>query len=269
MEITNLNILGKITIGQTLSSTTLQILDHTKWGTTFWRKYAGESRNETIRKVIEILDKAFDFLQTLKDKDIDEYLKTRELFGPALIGVKNLSETYKSDIPTSEKFMDIYNTYFDKINEDLKLVLMKDVNQVNDDKKNDDISISQSESDIDKVVEATDRNEVEKSNDNSDGKLDEKDNNSINSTDVNLNSDEMEINERLNIIASMEFLGINDNNKKLHVKSFESLQNTETIINTNDEVVNFFDTKKELKKTLGPRQPAFVSKASKYWSNKL
>lgn len=91
-----LKLLSKLDVGKTLSSSSLEILDHNAWSTTFWRKYAGESRSDTLNAISKIFKEALVEFSD-REKTILEQLELKEEINRAIEGVRNLKVTYKAD----------------------------------------------------------------------------------------------------------------------------------------------------------------------------
>jgi hypothetical protein len=84
-----LKIVSLLTSGYTLSTSTMTIIDHNAWGTSIWRKYAGEDRIQSIEYIRHIFDDALSFLNKKYSLDLIEGIKS------ALKGFASLKETYK------------------------------------------------------------------------------------------------------------------------------------------------------------------------------
>src|ERR1700738_2813217 len=53
--ILDLNLLASIKPGQTISTSTMTLINHGSWSTSFWRRYKGETRNDTLACITRIL----------------------------------------------------------------------------------------------------------------------------------------------------------------------------------------------------------------------
>lgn len=92
--LSNLNIIATLTIGKTLSTTSMQVIDHNSWATSIWRKYRKENRAITIDKIKEIINDGMSILESLPSEEIITSLIN------ALNGFETLADTYKSDYYT-------------------------------------------------------------------------------------------------------------------------------------------------------------------------
>ena len=92
--VSDLKILATITPGKTLSTSTMTIIDHKAWSSSFWRTYSGENRKMTIFSIKKIFLQALSIIESYESCELLEHIKL------ALIGVSNLKETYKNDYYT-------------------------------------------------------------------------------------------------------------------------------------------------------------------------
>lgn len=104
----NLRIISLIHPGDTLSSTSMTILDHNSWSTTIWRLIRGESRDTTVTYIRHIFMDALHIL--MMDPYIDQSLITNIKLG--LIGLRSLKVTYKLD-PDFGKEIDTIISYIE------------------------------------------------------------------------------------------------------------------------------------------------------------
>lgn len=84
----DLNVIASIKPGMTLSDTTMTVVDHNSWSSSFWRRYSGENRNTTINRIKDLMDEA---LSMDYSSELDDAIER------ALVGINNLKETYKDD----------------------------------------------------------------------------------------------------------------------------------------------------------------------------
>ncbi len=92
--ISNLKILASLTPGQTLSTSSMTIIDHNAWSSSLWRSYARENRKDTITFIKGIFIEAVSILKLYPCKELFDN------FEPAFKGFLNLKETYKADYYT-------------------------------------------------------------------------------------------------------------------------------------------------------------------------
>lgn len=86
--IPDLKVIGLITPGMTLSTTTMTLVNHKTWSGAAWRRYSGENRKITVDFIRDLLNEAFD---SESSEELDFAIEN------ALTGVNNLKETYKDD----------------------------------------------------------------------------------------------------------------------------------------------------------------------------
>ncbi len=95
MEIQNiLKKLASLKPGFTLSTTTMTVLNHNSWTSSFWRFYYGENRNEMLISIRKILNDAIELLSKTHSLDLKEDVIA------ALKGISVLKETYHGDYYT-------------------------------------------------------------------------------------------------------------------------------------------------------------------------
>lgn len=90
----DLQLLSSLTAGKTLSSSTKTIVFHDSWSTAIWRRYARESRADTLTCIQNIFNNAF---KLLEGKVLYDFYPVSTSLDNALIGVSSLVETYRSD----------------------------------------------------------------------------------------------------------------------------------------------------------------------------
>ena len=97
--ISDLNVISKLTAGKTLSTTSMQIIDHGSWSGALWRRYNGEKRSITVDKIRDILNDAMFALEmaTSTSSELETSLEG------ALIGFTTLIDTYDGDYHTQVK----------------------------------------------------------------------------------------------------------------------------------------------------------------------
>lgn len=144
--ILNLQIVGSIQEGQTLSTGTMTIVDHDSLSTAFWRSLTGENRQHVITTIRNILIQAMSYLER---HYLDElYNKIKE----AIDGVRNLALTYdkRNDKLTSAKFTLIadsnlkqLNTIYDRNPHSSADEASDDDDDVADDEASDDASLDE------------------------------------------------------------------------------------------------------------------------------
>lgn len=108
--LSDLKIVSSLQSGQTLSASTMTVIAHGSWSSSMWRKYAGESRKDTISSIKNIFMEAILILETNPSQDlifaIDEGLK----------GFNNLKETYQGDYLTIVEINRIISEVRNKMN---------------------------------------------------------------------------------------------------------------------------------------------------------
>lgn len=120
-----LNVIGTLSAGKTLSTTSMQVIDHNSWTGSIWRKYTGENRATTIDNIKGILNEAIFTLETGPSSEFEMSLIN------ALNGFETLIETYKGDYYTQNN---IQKT-LDNIRERISLVSLP----TNDDDEPNDL----------------------------------------------------------------------------------------------------------------------------------
>ena len=95
-------MLATLQPGQTLSSTSMTIIDHNTWSTSLWRTYSGESRKATIGFIKTIFIEALHLCES--EPELISEIEA------ALQGFNNLKETYAGDYPTIGEIETIINT---------------------------------------------------------------------------------------------------------------------------------------------------------------
>jgi hypothetical protein len=108
--ISDLKIIGSLQPNQTLSSSTMSIIDHGTWSSSLWRKYAGESRKDTINFIRNI------FLDAIAIFEIDESHELILAIDEGVRGFTNLEETYRGDYLTIAEIHKIISDVRDKMN---------------------------------------------------------------------------------------------------------------------------------------------------------
>ena len=86
-----LETISLIQPGDTFSTTTGEIINHNTWGSSFWRRYNGENRADSIKYIENIFQSAIKYLNTNFDASI------AELLGKSLLSFSNLKITYNTD----------------------------------------------------------------------------------------------------------------------------------------------------------------------------
>lgn len=99
--ISDLKVISCLKPGKTLSTSTMTVIDHGSWATTFWRTYKGENKKETVNFIKNIFDNA---VKTFQDNGSEDLLKQ---INDALEGFETLKETYKGYTTTIKDIDDI------------------------------------------------------------------------------------------------------------------------------------------------------------------
>lgn len=107
--LSDLNVIGSLSPGKTLSTTSMQIIDHNSWTGSIWRRYTGENRAGTIEKIKGILNEAIFVLETSPSSELETSLHK------ALTGFESLIETYGGDYYTQNKIQNTLDTINDRI----------------------------------------------------------------------------------------------------------------------------------------------------------
>lgn len=89
--ISNLLLLSTLEAGKTLSTSSLTIIDHGSWSSSFWRRYSGENRALTIEFIKGIFLDAINCLDSNYSQELFDKILN------ALAGFASLKETYKDD----------------------------------------------------------------------------------------------------------------------------------------------------------------------------
>jgi hypothetical protein len=110
--ISDLNVIGTLSAGKTLSSTSMTVIDHNSWSGMLWRTYSGENRKSTIIKIEEVLNEAMFLLEAAYSSELADSLEQ------ALRGFETLTQTYKGDYYTDAKIHQI----IDGINERITIL---------------------------------------------------------------------------------------------------------------------------------------------------
>ena len=118
--LSDLNVIGTLSAGKTLSTTSMQVIDHNSWTGSIWRKYTGENRATTIDKIKGILNEAIFALETGASEEFETSLVN------ALNGFETLIETYKGDYYTQNN---IQKT-LDNIRERIALINIEETNEL-------------------------------------------------------------------------------------------------------------------------------------------
>lgn len=143
--VSELKMVAALTPGETISTSTMSIIRHDSWSTSFWRKYSRENRHKTISYVRDLLTEAIDNFKINRD---DELLNNIE---QALIGVSELKETYKGDLTTVDEIESI-------ISQIKKEIINKDLVV----QPEDDFIIIETEEALENYVEEIIQSELEK-----------------------------------------------------------------------------------------------------------
>lgn len=100
----NLNVISTLTPGYVLSTSSMTIIDHNSWRTSFWRRYAGENRKDTIAFIKSIFVEALSLISYSpvycpQHLQCNCVLRQNIIDGIkcALKGFSCLKETYKGD----------------------------------------------------------------------------------------------------------------------------------------------------------------------------
>lgn len=105
----DLVILASITPGKTFSPSSMSIIDHNSWSTTFYRRYNGENRKNSIAHIRGI------FIEALNIYSLDPCNDIIDNINEALKGILNLKETYKGDYYTIAEIDRIVNETKEKL----------------------------------------------------------------------------------------------------------------------------------------------------------
>ena len=89
--ISNLNVIGTLSAGKTLSETSMTVIEHNSWSGMLWRTYNRENRKGTMNKIEEVLNEATFLLEASYSPELVTSLNQ------ALIGFETLTQTYKGD----------------------------------------------------------------------------------------------------------------------------------------------------------------------------
>ena len=121
--IKQLKLISSLQDGQTLSTSSETIIPHNAWSTTFWRTYYSEDR----KKSIEYIKNAFENALILYKEDPSIKINIDN----ALIGLKNLKLTYKSDHDTRGIIAQIINDTNEEIHQMNNNDTNEEINQIN------------------------------------------------------------------------------------------------------------------------------------------
>ena len=99
--VSDLNVIGTLSVGKTLSASSMAIVDHNSWTGALWRTYSRENRTTTMAKIEEILNDAVFALET------NYSIELASALDKALLGFETLTETYKGDYYTFGKVRQI------------------------------------------------------------------------------------------------------------------------------------------------------------------
>lgn len=89
--IRNLAIISTITSGKTLCVTSMTVVSHNSWSSSFYRTYNGENRKNTLETIKRIILEGIELSNKFPEEQVYYHIEN------ALIGLSNLKETYKDD----------------------------------------------------------------------------------------------------------------------------------------------------------------------------
>jgi hypothetical protein len=141
-----LQVISTLEVGKTYSNTTNTILDHKTWSTTFWRRYYGENRLDSIRAIENICFAALNILKDQFDSEVQKLLTS------AILALESLIITYKNDSLVAEKIVAIQNTVNSvlqvldktKASEELNNSIIENKQSVNPNESINSINLNQS-----------------------------------------------------------------------------------------------------------------------------
>lgn len=96
--INNLTILASLTPGNTLSTSTMTVINHGTWSGSIWRTYSKENRKETIFHIKRIFLEALTYLKVNITDGLTDSCKNIIIgIEIALKGIVSLKDTYAGD----------------------------------------------------------------------------------------------------------------------------------------------------------------------------
>jgi hypothetical protein len=107
--VSDLKVLSRLRSGQTLSTSSMSIMEHNTWGTWMYRRFSRESKTETVNFVVNLLTTALEFAENNKDYEIINLIKD------SLSGFMSLQDTYKDDQVIVEKIANIVDDISTKV----------------------------------------------------------------------------------------------------------------------------------------------------------
>jgi hypothetical protein len=161
--LSDLKIISEIRSGYTLSPTTMSIIDHNSWSTSFWRSYSGETRKNTIATIKTIFNDAIRLLE------IDPTQELILAIDEGLRGFGNLRDTYREDyllIAELNRITDDISRRIKDIGDKMANEVIAEVEITNE--KSEDINNAIMSSDSDQKISPIENSEKDHSTSSSD-----------------------------------------------------------------------------------------------------